>query len=64
MILVATGAVVAIYAQAGEKQNQIVLIVGIVLLMIGVYRISSTIPSKSDKEDFFSKDNDENKSRG
>ena len=38
----------AIYAQADEQQNTTVLIIGIVLLMFGVYRISSNIPSKFD----------------
>ncbi len=36
------------YAKAGEQQNQYILISGIVVLMIGVYRISKTIPSKRD----------------
>jgi hypothetical membrane protein len=47
-ILILMGAVVAIYSKAGEAQNQFVLIGGIVILMIGVYRISRTIPSKRD----------------
>ena len=49
-ILIIVGAVVAIYAKPGVEQNQLILIGGIVLLMIGVYRISKTIPSKRDKE--------------
>lgn len=36
------------YAKAGEQKNQYILISGIVVLMIGVYRISKTIPSKRD----------------
>tara|TARA_R110001583_G_scaffold5703_7_gene30391 strand:- start:974 stop:1171 length:198 start_codon:yes stop_codon:yes gene_type:complete len=51
-ILILTGAVVAIYSKAGEEQNQYILIGGIVLLMIGVYRISKSISSKnSDTEE-------------
>ena len=48
--LILIGCIVAIYAQAEEKQNVAVLITGIVLLMFGVYRISKTIPSKYDRE--------------
>lgn len=52
-ILIAIGAFVAMYAKVGANQNQLVLIAGIVLLMIGVYRVSKTIPSKnkSDEDD-------------
>ncbi len=48
-ILILIGAVVAIYSKAEDDQNQYILIGGIVLLMIGVYRISKTIPSKKDE---------------
>ena len=48
-ILIIIGAIVAMYAKAGESQNQIILIVGIVVLMIGVYRIAKTIPSKNEE---------------
>jgi len=53
-ILIVVGAFTAMYAKVGEHKNQLVLIVGIVLLMIGVYRISKTIPSRN------TDDNDEN----
>lgn len=45
------GAVVALYAQNQEEKNEAMLIGGIVLLMIGIYRISKTIPSKKDADD-------------
>jgi len=48
-ILILTGALVAIYAQAGEEQNQYILIGGIVVLMMGIYRVSRNIPSKKDQ---------------
>lgn len=48
-ILILIGAAVAIYSKAEDEQNQYILIGGIVLLMIGVYRISRTVPSKKDK---------------
>lgn len=49
-IFIVLGAVVAIYAKAGVEQNQYILIGGIVILMIGIYRISKTIPSKDDDD--------------
>ncbi len=49
-ILIILGAVVAMYAKAEEQQNQYILIAGIVVLMIGVYRIAKTIPSKNDND--------------
>ncbi|WP_242131931.1 hypothetical protein [Aestuariivivens marinum] len=49
-ILIVVGAIVAMYAKVGSDQNQFILIGGIVVLMIGVYRISKSIPSKRDEE--------------
>ncbi|PNQ72295.1 hypothetical protein C1T31_12125 [Hanstruepera neustonica] len=48
--LILVGAIVAIYAQANEKQSTAILILGIAMLMFGVYRIARTIPSKNDKD--------------
>ena len=45
------GGFVAIYAQAGEKQNTYILLGGIMLLMFGIYRTSRNIPSKFENED-------------
>ena len=56
-ILIIVGAFIAMYAKTGTDQNQFVLISGVVVLMIGIYRISRKIPSKYDDEDF---DNPEN----
>jgi len=50
-LLILIGCIVAIYAQAGEEQDVIILILGIVILMFGLFRISSTIPSKNNHED-------------
>lgn len=47
-LLILIGGVIAIYAQATEKQNVVTLIIGIVILMFGVFRIARTIPSKRD----------------
>lgn len=49
--LIVLGALVALYAKAGGAQNQLILIAGIVVLMIGIYRIAKTIPSKKDNND-------------
>jgi LPXTG-motif cell wall-anchored protein len=49
-IFIVLGAIVAIYAKTGTEQNQYILIGGIVILMIGIYRISKTIPSKDDDD--------------
>ena len=56
-ILIIVGAFVAMYAKTGMDQNQYVLIGGLVILMIGVYRVARTIPSKSDND---VEDNSEN----
>lgn len=45
-ILILLGGLVALYAQAGESQNQYLLIGGVVVLMIGLYRISRNLSSK------------------
>lgn len=50
LLLIIIGGFVAIYAKVGMEQNQYVLIGGIVLLMLGVYRTSRNIPSKNDRE--------------
>lgn len=51
------GAMVAIYAKTGTEQNQYILIGGIMLLMMGIYRISKSIPSRNDDDNY---DNSEN----
>ena len=50
-IFIAVGAILALYGQNQEEKNEAMLIGGIVLLMIGVYRISKNIPSKRDSEE-------------
>ena len=51
IFLILIGGIIAFYAQAGTVQNEYVLVAGIFVLMMGVYRISRNIPSKYDKED-------------
>lgn len=57
-ILIIIGAFVAMYAKTGSDQNQFGLIGGIVILMIGVYRVSKTIPSKNNDDDNAESEND------
>jgi uncharacterized membrane protein YccC len=60
-ISIVAGGIVAIYAQAQEKQNMYLLMGGIVLLMFGIYRTSRNIPSKyhNQEEETFIKTEDE-----
>ncbi|MEZ4802761.1 MAG: hypothetical protein R2797_08300 [Gelidibacter sp.] len=53
--LILIGGFIAFYAESGTNQNQYVLVAGIFILMMGIYRISRHIPSKYDQEN--SKDN-------
>lgn len=50
IIFIVFGSSIAIYAQAEEHQNTFVLILGILILMYGIYKLSSKIPSKNNKE--------------
>ena len=50
--LIVIGAVVAIYANANEEQNILILIIGIIVLMYGLFKVQATIPSKREKESF------------
>lgn len=50
-ILILTGCIAAVYAQAGVEQNELVLILGIIILMFGIYRIARNIPSKFEEND-------------
>ncbi|WP_246085368.1 hypothetical protein [Paucihalobacter ruber] len=50
-LLILVGGLVALYAQAGETQNQYLLIGGVVVLMMGLYRISRNLSSKSESSD-------------
>jgi uncharacterized membrane protein YqgA involved in biofilm formation len=66
-IFIVIGGAIALYAQAEEQQNTYLLMGGIVLLMIGIYRMSRNIPSKYDKEEetsfIKSEDSDEDTNR-
>ncbi|SHI55411.1 hypothetical protein SAMN05216261_1039 [Algibacter luteus] len=49
--LILLGAFVAMYSKTVAGENQFFLIGGIVLLMIGIYRIAKTVPSRNDEDD-------------
>ncbi len=51
-ISILLGAVIAIYANANEEQNLLLLIGGIMILMYGVFNLQASIPSKKEKESF------------
>lgn len=57
LICIVVGAAIAIYSKAEEQQNEYLLIVGIFLLMFGLYRLSRNVPSKfeNEKEETFVK---------
>ena len=50
-ILIVIGCLIAFYANAKDIQNEYLLIVGIAVLMLGIYRLSRTIPSKNNEDD-------------
>ena len=51
IICIVIGGVIAIHAQAEEEQNAYLLVGGIVLLMLGIYRTSRNVPSKFDNQE-------------
>ncbi|WP_131507321.1 MULTISPECIES: hypothetical protein [Flavobacteriaceae] len=57
-ILILSGGIIAIYAKAGDGQSVYLLMAGIVLLMMGIYRTSRNIPSKYKNDDTNESDND------
>ena len=50
-ILIFVGGVIAIYAEPGEGQSTYILLGGIMLLMVGLYRLSKGISSKNHNDD-------------
>ena len=51
-IFIIIGGIIAIYANATEKQNIFLLIGGIAILMLGIFKLQATIPSRKDKKTF------------
>jgi len=52
IILILTGGLIALYAQAEENQNVYILVGGIFMLMTGLYRYSRGISSKKNDDSF------------
>ena len=49
-LFIIVGGCVALYANANDTQNLYILIGGILLLMIGLYRLSKGLSSKEEDE--------------
>jgi len=49
--LILIGGIVAFYAESDEEQSIYILLGGIMLLMIGLYRLSKGISSRNQSED-------------
>jgi hypothetical membrane protein len=47
-ILIFAGGLIALYANAEKEQDVYILLAGIILLMIGLYRLSRGISSKKE----------------
>ena len=45
-ILIFVGGIIALYANAEEQQEMYILLIGIMILMFGLYRLSRGISSK------------------
>ncbi|MBT8261000.1 MAG: hypothetical protein HKO92_11865 [Flavobacteriaceae bacterium] len=58
IVLIIIGGTVAIYAEADESQNLYILIGGLFILMVGLYRLSRQIPDKKPKDEFIKEEDD------
>ena len=58
-ILIIAGIGIALYAQSQDDGDSYILIAGIILLMMGLYRISRNIPSKFESQDVESNSDEE-----
>ena len=47
-ILIFVGGIIALYANAEEQQEMYILLIGIMILMFGLYRLSRRISSKNE----------------
>ena len=59
-ILILVGGIIALYANSEEKQELYILLIGVMILMFGLYRLSRGISSKSETiEEFTNLDEEE-----
>lgn len=50
-LLIIIGGIITLYANSDAQQNEYLIIGGIVILLIGLYRLARAIPSKTEIED-------------
>lgn len=50
-VLIVVGIILGFYSSNQTPKNEISLIIAIIFIMIGVYRISKTIPSKTENDE-------------
>jgi glucose uptake protein GlcU len=50
-VMILGGGILALYEQTKNEDNQYVIILGIVMLMVGVYLTSKRIPKNNDASD-------------
>lgn len=58
-LLILIGGSIAIYANANKKQNIILLVLGIFTLMFGLFRLNTLLSSRSRREDYEIKEEEE-----
>ncbi|MEJ6791857.1 MAG: hypothetical protein QNK89_03735 [Lacinutrix sp.] len=58
-LLILIGGSIAIYANANEEQNILLLTIGIITLMAGLYIINKSLASKPPKNDYRINDEEE-----
>ena len=58
-LLILIGGSIAIYANGREEQNILLLIIGIITLMFGLYYINKSLSSKPPKNDYKINDEEE-----
>jgi uncharacterized membrane protein len=51
-LTIVLGGSIAIYANAAKEQNVLLLVLGIILLMFGVYIVNSKLTSKPPKKEY------------
>ena len=52
-ILILVGGIIALYANSEEKQETYILLIGVMILMFGLYRLSRGISSKPENIEKF-----------
>ena len=51
-IIIASGAILGIYADAYSDDDQVLLVLAIAILMFGLYRLARGISSRKDQDNF------------